>query len=59
MRVGGVHEFVFVPWDIYLELRHCSWPPKGIACVSQLAFRGLRVSPSTGECLTPLVLTPW
>ena len=21
MRVGGVHEFVFVPWDIYLEAR--------------------------------------
>ena len=21
MRVGGVHEFVFVAWDIYLEVR--------------------------------------
>ena len=20
MRVGGVHEFVFVPWDTYLEI---------------------------------------
>ena len=21
MRVGGVHEFVFVPWDMYLEAK--------------------------------------
>ena len=32
MRVGGVREFVFVPWDIYLEAkkRRRDWQPNSL-----------------------------